>query len=497
MNTPAIRSLNGDMDPDAFGRYDILARLSALDRAYGIVEFDLQGHMVAVNPSFCALLGYAPEDLIGQSHRLLFPPEQQGEHDGFWQGVLGGEIHSGSFRRIVRGGGSVWLQAVYTPIRDEAGTLLGVLKLAHDITPEVQAELRVKQQSQLFDIIVAAHQGFLLDRNLATACDTVFERLLSVSESDYGFIGITRFEEGRLCLYVPSISNVSWDERTHAWYEQQRQERGGLIFSKLDNLFGHVVTHNTLVCCNDLPSHPASRGVSPPGHPHLESFLGIPIRHKGEAIGMIALANRPGGFDETLVTLIEPLTTALGTLIHARNLEDERNRMERELRFNAEHDFLTRLPNRSCFFRQANRLLERIQHHPAEGEACCLVLIDIDFFKQINDEHGHLAGDTVLEELAALLMKTVRSQDLVARFGGEEFILLLRGTSLEEAHGIMERTRLQIANHPFLHRRQEIAVTISAGITPYQMRYRCMDDWLQCVDQRLYEAKRRGRNRIA
>ncbi|MGE6108103.1 GGDEF domain-containing protein [Aeromonas sobria] len=272
---------------------------------------------------------------------------------------------------------------------------------------------------------------------------------------------------------------------------------GGLIFSKLDNLFGHVVTHNTLVCCNDLPRHPASRGVSPHGHPHLDSFLGIPIRHKGEAIGMIALANRPGGFDEALVTLLEPLTTTLGTLIHARNLEDERSRMERVLRFNAEHDFLTKLPNRSSFFSQANLLLEHIQRHPAEGEACCLALIDIDFFKQINDEHGHLAGDAVLRELAQLLMQTVRSQDLVARFGGEEFIMLLRHTALEAAHGIMERTRQQIANHPFLHQRQEIAVTISAGITPYQMSYRCMDDWLQCVDQRLYEAKRRGRNRIA
>lgn len=89
--------------------------------------------------------------------------------------------------------------------------------------------------------------------------------------------------------------------------------------------------------------------MSPRGHPHLESFLGIPIRHKGEAIGMIALANRPGGFDETHVSLLEPLTTALGTLIHARNLEDERSRMERVLRFNAEHDFLTKLPNRSSF----------------------------------------------------------------------------------------------------------------------------------------------------
>ena len=493
MNTP----VNSFIDMGTLGRYDALARLTALDRAYGIAEFDLDGRMVSVNGLFCDLLGYASEELIGQSHLLLLPPEQQEEHDSFWQGVLSGEIRSGSFRRIMRGGGSVWIHATYMPITNEAGTLLGVIKLAHDITPEVLAEQRVEQQSQLFDIVVAAHQSFLLDRNLGSACDTVFERLLSVSESSYGFIGIIQYEDGRPSLYVPSISNVSWDEATHAWYEQQRQNRGGLIFSKLDNLFGHVVTHNTLVCCNDLPSHPASRGVSPRGHPHLESFLGIPIRHKGEAIGMIALANRPGGFDETHVSLLEPLTTALGTLIHARNLEDERSRMERVLRFNAEHDFLTKLPNRSSFFQQANVLLDHVQHHPAEGEACCLALIDIDFFKQINDVYGHLAGDAVLASLAGLLMQAVRSKDLVARFGGEEFILLLRGTTLEEAHTIMERIRRQVEQHTFLYQHQAITVTISVGLTPYQMSYRRMDDWLQCVDQRLYEAKRRGRNQVS
>ncbi|MGB6188271.1 MAG: diguanylate cyclase [Aeromonas molluscorum] len=488
MNIPALRP------PD---RYDILARLTALDRAYGIVEFDLNGCMVSVNPRLCAILGYNPEELIGQPHSLLLPPEQQGEHDSFWQGVLCGEIYAGKCRRIMRSGRSVWLHATYMPISDEVGSLLGVIKLAHDITSEVLAEQRVELQSQLFDIIVVAHQSFLLDRNLASACDTVFERLLSVSQSDYGFIGIVQCEEERLSLYVPSISNVSWNEATHAWYEQQRQDRGGLIFSKLDNLFGHVVTHNTLVCCNDLPSHPASRGVSPPGHPHLDSFLGIPIRHKGEAIGMIALANRPGGFDEALVTLLDPLTTTLGTLIHARNLEDERNRMERVLRFNAEHDFLTKLPNRSSFFIQANILFDHLQHHPAEREACCLALIDIDLFKQINDEYGHLAGDAVLKDLAQLLLQAVRSQDLVARFGGEEFIMLLRGATLKDAQEVMDRTRQQIEHHVFLHHDQSIAVTISVGLTPYQPSYHCMDDWLQCVDLRLYDAKRQGRNRIA
>ena len=89
------------------------------------------------------------------------------------------------------------------PVTDEAGTLLGVVKLAHDITSAVMAKQRVEQQSQLFDIVVAAHQSFLLDRNLGSACDTVFERLLSVSESSYGFIGIIQYEDGCPSLYVP------------------------------------------------------------------------------------------------------------------------------------------------------------------------------------------------------------------------------------------------------------------------------------------------------
>ena len=100
MNTPAIRS----RDIDTFDRYEALARLTALDRAYGMVEFDLDGRMVSVNPLFCDMLGYPPEALVGQSHLMLLPPDLQAEHDLFWQKVLGGEIQSGEFRRVRQGG---------------------------------------------------------------------------------------------------------------------------------------------------------------------------------------------------------------------------------------------------------------------------------------------------------------------------------------------------------------------------------------------------------
>ncbi len=481
---------------DPFGCYDTQARLNALERACGLVELDLAGRIVTVNALFCTIFGYSPEALIGQPYLQLLSPESQAEHGAFWQGVLSGEIHAGKFQRLALGGDKIWIQATYTPIIDESGAPLGVIKLVHDITTEVLATQRVEQQSQLFDIIVAAHQSFLLDRDLSSACEAVFERLLSLTQSAYGFIGIVQYADGQPTLYVPSISNLSWDEATHAWYEQQRQTLGGMVFSRLDNMFGHVITHNTAVCRNNLPTHPECRGRTPQGHPPLHSFFGIPIRHKGEAIGMIGLANRLGGFDESLVSLMQPLASALGTLIHARNLEDERNQMEQVLRFNAEHDFLTKLPNRSSFLTQSNVLLSHFQRHPTDAQACCLALLDIDFFKRINDEYGHLAGDAVLEELAQLLMQSVRSKDLVARFGGEEFIMLLRDTSIADAQYVMDRTRQRIERHPFKYQDRSIAVTISIGLAPYQPSYRGVDDWIHLADEHLYKAKRQGRNRI-
>ena len=88
------------------------------------------------------------DEVVGQSHLLLLPPELHAEYGRFWQGVLKGEIHSGEFRRVMHDGGTLWIHATYMPITDEAGALLGVIKLAHDITSEVLAKQRVEQQSQ-------------------------------------------------------------------------------------------------------------------------------------------------------------------------------------------------------------------------------------------------------------------------------------------------------------------------------------------------------------
>lgn len=488
-----------NLQPEAFGGEpsldELKARLAAIERSHGIIEFTPDGVIDRVNDHYLKLTGYPREALLGQHHSLLCPPDYvaSDEYRLFWQRLRQGQPCSGRFPRRGHQGRHYWIQASYTPLIGNDGRVSRIVKYAHDVTQSVETEQKVLRQGELLDIMLSAQDGFLLDHNLAGACDKLFSRLLGVTESEFGFIGIVQGSGEQACLYLPSISNLSWNETTREWYERQSRSRSGLIFSNLNNLFGHVVTHNTTVCTNHLPSHPASRGF-PPGHPQLYSFLGIPVTYGGRAIGMIALANRQKGYDESVIQQLEPLVATLGTLIHARTLEDERNRMESDLRFSASHDFLTQLPNRSLFFEQASALFAGPRRRQAGRH--CLALLDIDHFKRINDEHGHLVGDAVLKGLARLLLDTLREQDLVARVGGEEFAVLLHDVSLDNARNTLERLRLVVADHPFICESLTLHLTISAGVTPYRPTLVSVDDWLQEADHLLYGAKHKGRNRV-
>lgn len=491
---PAL-SLTSKTIGDAPSLDELKARLVAIERSHGVIEFTAEGIITRVNDHYLKLTDYPREALLGQHHSLLCPPDYvaSDEYRLFWQRLRQGQPCSGRFLRRGHQGRHYWIQASYTPLIGGDGRVSRIVKYAHDVTQNVETEQKVLRQGQLLDIMLSAQDGFLLDHNLAGACDKLFSRLLGVTESEFGFIGIVQGSGEQTCLYLPSISNLSWDERTRAWYEQQSRTRGGLIFSNLNNLFGHVVTHNSTVCTNHPSSHPASRGF-PPGHPQLHSFLGIPVTYGGKAIGMIALANRQQGYDESVIQLLEPLVATLGTLIHARTLEDERNRMESALRFSAGHDFLTQLPNRSLFFEQASALFAG--PHRRKAGRHCLALLDIDHFKRINDEHGHLVGDAVLKELARLLQETLREQDLVARVGGEEFAVLLHDVTLANAYQTLERLRKEVDGHPFCHESRLLHLTISAGVTPYHPTLTSVDDWLQEADHLLYCAKHKGRNRV-
>lgn len=125
-----------------------------------------------------------------------------------------------------------------------------------------------------------------------------------------------------------------------------------------------------------------------------------------------------------------------------------------------------------------------------------LVIFDLDFFKDINDEFGHMAGDEVLRQLSALAAERVRGSDTLARIGGEEFALILPATSVEEARSLAESIRASVAAEAFSVEGNEHAITLSAGVAMWRPDMTSIGELLHAADRRLYEAKTSGRNRV-
>ncbi|MCB1922525.1 MAG: diguanylate cyclase [Gammaproteobacteria bacterium] len=156
-------------------------------------------------------------------------------------------------------------------------------------------------------------------------------------------------------------------------------------------------------------------------------------------------------------------------------------------------DPLTGLLNRRAFVERAEQEIGRSRR---KGKPISLVMCDVDHFKRINDDFGHPAGDLVLKDLATILQSQVRIDDLLARFGGEEFVLLLRNTTAEVAGEFAERMRVTVESHRFMFDDKLVAVTLSMGIKCGGMGSASLEALIHGADTALYQAKEAGRNRV-
>jgi two-component system, cell cycle response regulator len=157
-------------------------------------------------------------------------------------------------------------------------------------------------------------------------------------------------------------------------------------------------------------------------------------------------------------------------------------------------DPLTGLYNRRYLETHLNHLIE---HYINRGKALSVVAVDVDFFKAINDTHGHDIGDKVLQELSARLKANTRSVDLCCRVGGEEFIMVLPNTAPDLSNRIAERLRRSVASKSFdCNINQPVPVTISVGVASLSSTDDTLEKLLKRADQALYSAKREGRNRV-
>jgi two-component system, cell cycle response regulator len=227
-----------------------------------------------------------------------------------------------------------------------------------------------------------------------------------------------------------------------------------------------------------------------------EAFRQLPILLIAEDRDLPRLAKGLDlGANDYLIRPVDrnELLARTATQIRRKRLQDRlQESYQRSLEL-ALTDQLTGLYNRRYLFAHLDELIGRVNQ---DGVSAAVLLFDIDHFKQVNDTHGHAAGDDVLRELAARTMNSVRSVDLVARLGGEEFVVVMPETDLAIAGTVAERLRAAIAREPFTLRPggQKLSVTISIGVTSAADGGDDRDGMLKRADDALYAAKTRGRN---
>ncbi|GAP17571.1 sensor domain-containing diguanylate cyclase [Levilinea saccharolytica] len=223
-----------------------------------------------------------------------------------------------------------------------------------------------------------------------------------------------------------------------------------------------------------------------PDQPENWSHMTFPIQTGDRPLGLLNLMRpRSLPFSAEDITRVQSLCAPFAVAIERARLFEEVHRL-------AITDPLTGAYNRRYFLDQAAQECQRAQRY---RHAVSLIMMDLDHFKQINDSFGHTAGDQVLRFVIAACQENLRAADLLARFGGEEFIILLPETPLEQAQLIAERIRQSIVPAQVITSEGPVQVRVSLGVASSDENAWLIDDLIKRADQALYQAKTLGRNR--
>lgn len=259
-----------------------------------------------------------------------------------------------------------------------------------------------------------------------------------------------------------------------------------------DSIAGKVAESGTPILVNDLESDDR---ISMARRPRFKtnSLICIPLKHRDKVIGVLNLSDKENleSFTESDMNLALSFVNLAALMIdHA--LAVERSTALEQL---AITDSLTGLYNRRFLTRRMEEELNRSAH---QNQSFSVLLLDLDYFKAYNDMCGHLAGDDALKKTAAIMKSSVRDMDTAVRFGGEEFCIILPGTSKKEAFPVAERIRQEIAKESFPHGSQLPLgkLTISAGISSFPEDGSTINELIHAADVALYRAKEQGKNRV-
>jgi PAS domain S-box-containing protein len=284
------------------------------------------GKFVDYNQFFLQILGYETEDLDGSDVFSIVHPN---DHESTREAVRGlietGKIRN--FRNRCRRKDGTYRLLEWSSRTDSQQGL--IFSSARDVTEQAASEQAIKDSNTMLTQVSQALSEYIRSETAQNPFEVMLTHLLQISSSEYGFIGeILHHENGEPFLKTHALTNIAWNETTRKLYDDS--SKTGLTFTNLQSLFGHVMTSGKPVISNQPATDPRRAGL-PPGHPPLNAFMGLPISSGKELIGMIGIANRPGGYDEQVSQHLDLLIATSANLILAFRAEHGRHRAQQQV----------------------------------------------------------------------------------------------------------------------------------------------------------------------
>lgn len=450
-------------------RFEALIEASPL----AIIVCDAEGRVEKWNASAERMFGWSEKELLGRA-APLFPVGQEDERSHQREAILRGDTFADvEAVRMRKDGTPVSVSISAAPVRDAAGQTGGYLTIVADVTERKRAEQRQDLENAVTLLLADAH-------NLEEVMPRVIQTICQSLKFEYGARWVVDRKEQLLrCAETWCIPDRRVEEfrSASAVRVEAPGQPGGLnrrVWASSTPYWMGNVAQDTTLRRRDLALEAG-----------LQHGFAFPILVGGDFYGVMEFFGYGArARDERIVEISHTVGSQIGQFI-------ARKQAEANLQFFASHDPLTGLFNRGMFNRRLQQALAQAQRFE---RTLAIVFIDLDGFKLVNDTLGHNAGDALLAEIAARLRATLREGDVIARMGGDEFVVLIEEFGEPVQVGEVAKKVLDTVARPYLLQGQESRVTASIGISTFPDDGKDAQTLLGNADMAMYRAKEQGKN---
>ncbi len=429
-----------------------------------------QGIIVYVNPAFEATTGYAGNEVVGLTPSIL----RSGKHgkdyyDRLWKTILSGGVFYATTANKKKNGDIYYADQTISPILDDDDEIAFFVSVWKDATERILDEKRVQEERHKLEQVLGVEAGLHSIHDLNKLIDFVVEKTSEVLEAEKCSLLFIDHDLGKLCV------------KGHRGIEESVVKESAL---KMGDGIEHLAEnfHQTKI----FPDTSSKQSSKIDGSLYQsETFLSVPIELRDHTLGMMNVSHKSGK-DSKIFTDLD--FKILLMIVRQVRIAIENAKLYRELKHLTVTDPLTGIYNHRYFAQTLDHEIIRTKRYKRD---LSILMIDIDQFKLYNDTLGHVEGDALIKNIADTLTHSLRKADVVCRYGGDEFAVILPETNLEQSKMIAGKILQRISEMSF---KQPVGISIGvAQASPQMNRY----DLVRKADNHLYEAKRNGKNQIS